>query len=273
MNSAIVWSVRRELWENRSIYMAPALVAVVIAFAAIVGTLVATSSHPEMFKAQNMERHYEIASGILMAVALIVAIFYCLDALYSERHDRSVLFWKSLPVSDTTVVMSKMAVPLVVLPIVTFVISIAMHLVLVTASAVVLSVNGRSTAALWHLPWLQMTLGVLHHIVTVHSLYYAPIFAWLLLVSAWAKRVPFLWAFLPPAAIAATEKLIFNTSHFATILSDRMTGGMEDTGGTMMPWPSNPLEFLGSPGLWIGFAFAAVCLGVAIRLRRYRDPI
>ena len=260
MNSgAMSWSVRRELWENRSIYLAPLIVAVMIAFASLVVTLTGRHSRPD-----QIPKNYEFAAGALMATTLIVAIFYCLDALYGERRDRSVLFWKSMPVSDWTAVLSKMAVPLVVLPVITFAITIATQLIMLLTTSAFLSMKGQSVAALWNLPWLQMTSGLLYHLITVHSLYYAPIFGWLLLVSAWAKRLPFLWAFLPPAAIAVIEKIVFNTSHLSATLGARISGGMEvgpAAGGmTMMPWPSHPLEFLTRPGLWIGLAVAAGCV-------------
>src|SRR5205085_8468515 len=267
MNS-MIWSVRRELWENRSIYLAPLIVAVVMAF----GSFVAVRHN---LQPDKLAAHEELVGGILMGTTLIVAIFYCLDALYGERRDRSVLFWKSMPVSDWTAVLSKMAVPLVILPVVTFAITIATQLIVLLMSSAYLSMNGQSAAGLWNLPWLQMSSGLLHHLVTVHSLYYAPIFGWLLLVSAWAKRLPFLWAFLPLAAIGFIEKIVFDTAHFATMLGSRISGGMESGKGDemMMLWPSYPLEFLTQPGLWIGLAIAAACTAGAVRLRRYRDPI
>ena len=271
MNSgAMVWSVRRELWENRSIYIAPLIVAVVIVLGSIVGVR-------HNLQPNKLATHLELAAGALMGATLVVAIFYCLDALYGERRDRSILFWKSMPVSDSTAVLSKMAIPMVVLPVVTFVITIATQLIVLLTTSAYLAVKGQSAAALWNLPWLQMTTGLLHHLVTVHSLYYAPIFGWLLLVSAWAKRLPFLWAFLPLAAIGVIEKIAFNTAHFATMLGSRISGGMEGDPamgrGMSMLWPSHPLEFLTTPGLWIGLAIAAACVAGAVRLRRYRDPI
>jgi ABC-2 type transport system permease protein len=272
MVRSMVWSVRRELWENRSIYGAPLIVAAVIALGSLGVMLAGRHSRPDQIAA-----NFEIAAGALMATTLIVAVFYCLDALYGERRDRSVLFWKSMPVSDWTAVLSKMAVPLVVLPVVTFVISVVTQLIMLLMSSALLSAKGHSAAALWQLPWLPMTSGLLYHLVTVHSLYYAPIFGWLLLVSAWAKRLPFLWAFLPLAAIGVIERIVFNTTHFATMLGSRISGGMEADpakgGAMMMPWPSHPVEFLTSPGLWIGLAVAAICVAGAVRLRRYRDPI
>ena len=96
----MVWSVRREVWENRSIYIAPLIVAAVIVFGALIATL--TGRHTVKFDAppDKIAQNYDIAAGVLMGTTLIVAIFYCLDALYGERRDRSILFWKSMPVSD-----------------------------------------------------------------------------------------------------------------------------------------------------------------------------
>jgi ABC-2 type transport system permease protein len=270
MNSgSMLWSVRRELWENRSIYLAPLTVAGVIALASL--GAVRHNLQPD-----NLAAHDELVAGVLMGTTLIVAIFYCLDALYGERRDRSVLFWKSMPVSDWTAVLSKMAVPMVILPVVTFVLAIATQLIMLLAASAYLSMKGQSAAALWSLPWLRMSSGMLYHLITVHSLYYAPIFGWLLLVSAWAKRLPFLWAFLPLAAIGVIEKIAFNTTNFGMMLGSRISGGMDANpakGGMMMLWPSHPLEFLTMPGLWIGLAIAATCVAGAVRLRRYRDPI
>jgi ABC-2 type transport system permease protein len=267
---AFVWQVRRELWENRSIYLAPLIVAAVIALASF-------GAVRHNLQPANLASHDEVVAGALMGTTLLVAIFYCLDALYGERRDRSVLFWKSMPVSDWTAVLSKLAVPMIVLPVITFVLAIVTQLIMLLAATAYLSMHGRSAAALWNLPWLQMTSGMLYHLITVHSLYYAPIFGWLLLVSAWAKRQPFLWAFIPLAAIGVIEKIVFNTRHFATMLGSRISGGMDGDPAKgsvmMMLWPSHPFEFLTRPGLWIGLAVAAICVVAAVRLRRYRDPI
>jgi ABC-2 type transport system permease protein len=162
------------------------------------------------------------------------------------------------------------------MPVVTFAISIVTQLIMLLTTSAILSMKGHSAVAVWGMPWLSIWSGLLYHLVTVHSLYYAPIFGWLLLVSAWARRLPFLWAFLPLAAIGVIEKVVFNSARFATMLGSRISGGMESgttKGSMMMLWPSHPLDFLTNPGLWIGFAIAAACIAGAVRLRRYRDPI
>jgi ABC-2 type transport system permease protein len=267
----MVWSVRREVWENRSIYLAPLIVGVLTALVSIPASFSGLNSPVSRFAS-----HVEIAGGAVMGTTLIVAIFYCLDALHGERRDRSVLFWKSMPVSDSEAVLSKMFVPMAILPVVTFLVTVATQLVMLLLSSAVLSMKGQSVAPLWGLPWGQMTTGLLYHLVVVHSLYYAPIFGWLLLVSAWAKRLPFLWAFLPPAAIGVIEKFVWNTTHVAAALNSRLGGGMPSSpkqGSMLLLWPSHPLEFLARPSLWIGFVFAAACLAGAVLLRRRRDPI
>src|SRR5438477_12382619 len=124
-----------------------------------------------------------------------------------------------------------------------------------------------------------MSLMLLYHLLAMHGLYYAPIYGWLLLVSAWARRAAFLWAGLPLLAIAVVEKIAFNTSHFAAMLASRLSGGTENaasTAGSMWMDRLTPFtvgQFLTSPGLWIGLGVAAVFLAAAVRLRRYQGPI
>ncbi len=104
----------------------------------------------------------------------------------------------------------------------------------------------------------QMSGTLLYHLLAYHSLWWAPIYAWLLLVSAWARRAPFLWAVLPPMAIAVVEKIAFNTSHFASLLARRFSGGGQAAGfepGNMAMVPLTQLgvgHSLVSPGLVVG---------------------
>src|SRR5438445_1565004 len=137
----LYWSVSRELWENRSIYIAPLAVAVVVLF----GFMISTYGMPErrrgvllMDPAKQqalISEPYDAAAMMLIFTVFIVGVFYCLDALYGERRDRSILFWKSLPVSDLTTVLSKASIPLVILPLVTFVIIVATQFVMLLWSS------------------------------------------------------------------------------------------------------------------------------------------
>ncbi|MGE5127321.1 MAG: ABC transporter permease, partial [Betaproteobacteria bacterium] len=278
--------VRREVWENRSIYLAPLAVAAVV----LVGFLISTIRLPAKMRAASgldpMQQYhvvaqpYLVAAGVMMLTTLAVGVFYSLDALYGERRDRSILFWKSLPVSDLTTVLSKAITPVVILPLVTFAVAVGTQSIMLLVSTAVLLGSGLSATMLWsHGSLFQLWPMLLHHLLIVHGLWYAPVYGWLLLVSAWARRAPFLWAILPPLAIGVVERIAFNTSHFGAMLAGRLIGGPggdDFMAGSLSMQPMmhfTPGAFLGSPGLWIGLAVAAAFLGAAVRLRRYRDPI
>src|SRR5882724_12070770 len=149
------WSVWRELWENRSIYIAPLIVAVVVLF----GFLVSTVGLPERRRAvllldpakarAAIEAPYDMAAIMLILTAFIVGVFYCLDALHGERRDRSILFWKSLPVSDLTTLLSKATIPLIVLPLVTLAIIVVTQVVMLLWTSVLLMAHGMSPASTW----------------------------------------------------------------------------------------------------------------------------
>jgi ABC-2 type transport system permease protein len=284
------WSVRRELWENRSIYIAPLAAAALFLIGFLIGNIHLTQHVTPVSTVDPAKQHqtngasfvvlssYDSIAGLLMLTAMVVGMFYCLDALHGERRDRSILFWKSLPVSDTTAVLAKASIPLVVLPLIIFAVTVAAQCIMLLLSSAVLLAKGQSVGALWtHVPLSSMSLMLLYHLVTVHVLWHAPFYGWFLLVSAWARRAAFLWAVLPVLAIGFVEKIAFNTSHFATFLLDRLTGGAEaiTAAGGMPIDPGMHLtlgRYLSTPGLWIGLAFTAICLAGAVRLRRYRGP-
>ena len=277
------WSVRRELWENRSIYVAPILVAIVVLF----GFLVSTSGLPERRREvllldsaktrAAIEMPYNMAAIMLMLTAFIVGVFYCLDALYGERRDRSILFWKSLPVSDPTTLLSKVTIPLVVLPLVTFAIVVATQLVMMLWTSVLLIGHGMSPASTWtYVPLFQNSVVLLYGLAAV-ALWHAPIYGWALLVSGWARRATFLCAVLPFLAVAFFEKITFGTSHFGSMLKDRFMGFAPKAFAFNMHSVDSPqltpVAYLSSPGLWLGLIVAAVFIVVAVRLRRYRGPL
>ncbi len=274
------WSVRRELWENRSIYIAPLAVAAVTLFGFLIASIGRALSVEDLARRRAiLEEPSGFAMGVIMVTTLIVGVFYSLDAMHGERRDRSILFWKSLPVSDLTTVLSKACIPLVVLPAITVALSVATQWIMLLLSSLVLLGSGMDVATLWRPPsFLQMSLMLLYHMVTVHVLWHAPIYAWLLLVSGWARRAAVLWAALPAVAICVVEKIAFNTMHFAAFLEYRVAGGPE---AIAMPGktPLSPMthltpgHFLASPGLWMGLLVATAFLAAAVRLRRYRGPL
>jgi ABC-2 type transport system permease protein len=281
----LYWSVRRELWESRSIYIAPLVVAVVFLLGFLISLIGLPHKMRDLLALDPVKQHaaietpYDSVAALIMATAIIVGVFYCLDALYGERRDRSILFWKSLPVSDLTTVLSKLTIPIVILPLLSFAITITTQLIMLLLSSVVLLGSGLGVGTLWtQLSFFHVSLGLLSHLLIIHGLWYAPLYGWLLLVSAASPRAPFVWAVLPPFVIGFVEKMAFNTSHFAAMLLYRATGPETHApvpGGTIMDVivALPPLHFFSEPGLWNGLALAAAFLAAAIWLRRYRGPI
>ena len=282
----LYWSVRRELWENRSIYLAP-LAGVCIVLAGFSLSLFRLPSRVRAAALNSADLHQVVqvpfvaAAIVLMGIELVVGIFYCLDALYGERRDRSILFWKSMPISDLTTVVSKATIAILVIPLVAFAATVVTQVVMLLASSVVLSANGVSASTVWD----QMPLGDIvrinfGHVVVFHGIWYAPLYAWLLLVSASATRLPFLWATLPPAAVVVIERVAFNSAHFAGLLqllfvggsgADAMSGSDHVMTMDMLTVPFG--QFLLGPGLWIGLVSSAVLLLGTVRLRRIRGAL
>ncbi len=286
----LYWSIRREWWENRSIHIAPLATAGVYLFGFFISlfwvprSLRGMGAHESLPPVNVLAMPYSHAAMLIMLIAFLVGIFYSLDALHSERRDRSILFWKSLPVSDLTTVLSKASIPLVVLPLLTIAITVALQLVMLLLSAAGQLVSHAGTAVPWAPPLFEMELVLLYS-VSVLALWHAPIYCWFLLVSGWARRATFLWAVLPPLAIGVLEYVAFHTSYVGTLLHDRLGGfaaaafDLKDKNGVPIDAHFIPLaqlapwRFLSSPSLWLGLVVAAIFLVAAVRLRRYQGPI
>jgi ABC-2 type transport system permease protein len=301
----LLWSVRRELWENRSLYIAPVAMAAVYLIAYMISLIwlpnsmrqvwmphstremEATLGHvlgPEATTAE-IAMPYSHAAMLLMLIAFIVGVIYALDALHGERRDRTLLFWKSLPVSDLTTVLAKASIPLLVLPLLVFAVTVTLQQIMRLLAIVVLAVTGAGAATLWaRLPLFELEV-VTFYGAAVIALWHAPIYCWMLLVSGWARRATLLWAVLPPLALAAVENIAFHTSYLGSMLQDRLFGfaasafDLKDKNGVPIDAHFIPLaqltpgKFLSSPSLWLGLAFAAACLAAAVRRRRSREPI
>ncbi len=284
---AFYWSVRREIWENRAVYLAPLGVGIMflIGFAISTRHLHSTlhgmgAIDPKLYQ-EAIGMPYDVAAAAMMATAILFSFFYSADALYGERRDRSILFWKSLPVSDTTTVLSKVVVVLVVVPVIATAFSIILQFVMLLYNSAVLLGDGVNVGTLWsHFPLGRPSLLLLYHLMTAHALWPLPVYCYLMLVSGSVRRAPLLWAALPVVAVSGIEKLLFHTSVFLSLIGGRMIGnapgldiGPQDVIPTGPMTHITPEKFLSTPGLWIGLLLSAVFLFAAIRLRRYQGPV
>lgn len=280
------WLIRRELWEHRVLYLAPAAVAAFGVVGMLVASLVLSNAEraariADPTQAFDYMEPYGFVAGTLLVSGVVVSILYSLAALHGERRDRSILFWKSLPVSDLMTVLSKAAIPALVMPVIVLALVVVAHLVMLILISAIWLANGFDPRAMWarlNLPFLWV---VLSYGLAFMTLWNAPLFAWSLLVSAWARRVPFLWALAPLAAVAIIGRLAFGAGPTFNLLSQRLIGGFTGpfTVGSRGDAPVraladlDPARLFGQPGLWIGLIVAAAFLFAAVRLRLTRSPI
>ncbi|MEO7181313.1 MAG: ABC transporter permease [Gemmatimonadaceae bacterium] len=286
MIRSFMWAVKRELWESRWLYLAPVYMAavIVVGFAAyairLPGQMAALASLDTLQQRRAIVEPYDTVAGLMMLAGLLFGVIYCVDALYGERRDRSVLLWKSLPVSDATTVLAKLCIPVVVVPLIVWAATVTVHILMLAISTAILAANGQGATVLWtQCRLLPTALTLLYHLVALHGLSAAPLYGWLLLMSAWAPRAPFVWALLPPIGVAFLERVAFGTMRFAELVFSRLSGGL----GTMQTPPGGTLvdsmtllplsQFAVAPALWTGFAITALLVAGAVRLRRRAQPI
>jgi len=295
--------VRRELWEHRSIYVAPVAVAIIMSLVSIAGMVTVSAFHNEVnlaiMGASNIagdaERQAALTvfflgtSWIFLFTLAILTVFYTLDSLYAERKDKSILFWRSLPITDAETVVSKLVIAMVVLPLVTIAAMIVTHLVNLTASSIWIAIKGGDAG---HLVWGSVALldnWLAALIVTLASaLWMSPFIGWFLFVSAFTKRMPLLMAFMPLLLIPLIEVIVLRSSVFAEAVFGR--GGMMPLfrGMDMDAFFDEDrmrvneelvrllahldiAQFLASPSLWAGVVVCGLFTTAAIYVRRYRD--
>jgi ABC-2 type transport system permease protein len=289
MNTAI-WLVRREFWENRAIWVIPTALGGFLVLAALFGRIDAMSIPLLLPNRTVTEVFLVTVAATFVAVMSIYSTWYLLDCLFADRRDRSVLFWKSLPITDTATVVCKLATALIVIPAVYFVAADLST----AAMAFIISIRAGTGAALWQpVAWLQLQVLWIYSILTA-ALWYLPVAGYLMVVSAWAKRAVMLWSILPPIALVLAERWFRGTHHVAQQLAERLLGWVpaafhvnpggpawvttvvgQDTIQTPASiWSlMNVGEFLADPATWAGIVIGAALIAGAIQLRMRRVEI
>jgi len=315
MNTAIKTTpslLKREYWEHRGAFRRTPLILATVFLAGILIfwiTAFATSVHIQGMEYTLKQGIREMANlppellatvwnGVLMNISLlflmvlfIVVFFYLLGALYDDRKDGSILFWKSLPISDTQTVLSKLLTAIVVAPLFFVVIAaLTQLLVLGLVSVIFLFYGGDPVSTIWKSVdlwdnWLLLLVGAFMQIAWA-----LPIYGWLLLISAWAKRRPFLQAVFIPMLVAfgwywynVLTSLSFTKGEVFSSIFTRvghamipfakgaMTFNSKDLGKDPAGLASRLLTELGDPAIYYGLAFAAIAVALAIWVRRYRN--
>jgi ABC-2 type transport system permease protein len=302
MKNQYLTLARREFWEHRSLWIAPAAASGFLLLTAMAGVLFSPGrvrvgnlpldGGPGRDFAGNADKLMLMSTigiaSMMIIVACVVAGVYLLDCLYAERKDRSILFWKSLPVSDAMTVASKAVVALLAVPLIVYLLSLAVSLVVFGVLAIKYSGSELAPLLQWHtLDWLALQ-GVLLLNILVAALWYAPIAAALLMISAAARRATVLWAVVPPLVLLVVERATLGTDNVWRFLAYRLTGFFDAMGvGFDRPMQASTTEqvervatlyekinaapLLLGVDLWLGVAAAIALLAIAIRLRRWRD--
>jgi ABC-2 type transport system permease protein len=279
------WLVRREFWENKAIWIMPAAIGCALTVAALFGRVEISLPSLPMQNRSGAAMAMFAFGAVFYAAMAIYSCWYLLDCLYADRKDRSVLFWKSMPVSDSATVLSKLFVALIAIPAVYF----AAADLATVLMAIIASARLSLGSALWQPEfWLQVQILWLYAIVTT-AIWYLPISGWLLVVSAWAKRAVILWSILPPLAAALAERLFVGTHVIAQALLVRLFAGYVQTAfydPSAHEWSmraGDPAAALGSAWhvldlarffssleTWIGALVGVVLIALAIQLRTRR---
>ena len=295
--------VRREIWEHRSIYITPAVVALVMILT-LLTTLVFASGYQEIVDigiigAQNLAGDAERRAALLALLigntipfifaGTILTVFYSLDSLYAERKNKSILFWRSLPITDAETVISKLLTTVFAIPLIAFAVIVIAHLLILAIAGIFVSIEGGSSVFLvWKsAPLFDVWAGMLI-IMVLLPIWFSPFIGWFLFVSAWTKRSPLLMAFLPLVMVPTLEywvlrtHLIFDaiTTRFEQLPifkgidpemffdEQRFVAGADAV--SLLAY-IDVGKFLTSPQMWAGVVVCGLFTTAAIYVRRYRD--
>ncbi len=305
--------LKREFWEHKGGFLWAPTIAGGIALlftilAAIGGTIVKQragndfqldgADADQVARALGGAGDVALMGGIAITLVVLgfVVFFYCLGSLYDDRKDRSVLFWKSLPVSDAGTVGSKVAWALGLAPVLAVAIGIAVGLAFWVIAALTTTVNGvpGASGVLMHSHPFRVIANVVA-MVPLYALWALPAVGWLMLCSAVARSKPFLWAVIVPVlgcALISFANVVLGlgfdvgplwyVAAYRPLLSvfpatwlprmDFEVGSVRgpDEIANVVDAAQN-WSLAASADLWIGVVAGVLMILAAIRLRRWRD--
>ncbi|HEX9878319.1 MAG TPA: hypothetical protein VGC50_16900 [Gammaproteobacteria bacterium] len=296
---AFLAQLRRELWEHPVLYLSPIVIgAIVLVWALWLAT--SPDGLELAFVIEDDDIGFADRTRLVTTIVLVllaplfmlptVAVIasYLLNCLGTERRDRSILFFKSLPISDVTTVLAKLTTALLLAPI------LALAGLLITELGVTVVVGASSAGMLWDPSQLLAAWALAAYTVIAFMLWHAPTWCFLLAVSAWARRATLLWA-CSPLLVILVERSLTGRSSLGRLLSAHWQGfwstalehrlsiplgqnpfpemlGEVDVASTTNLWSwMDPVGLLTSPTLWAGLAVAVGFTAAAVALRRYRD--
>ena len=315
------WLVKREFWEHRGGFLwAPVIIGCVFLLLNLMGIVAdeawgklnnvcigVCTGHNNMHQLTDALDQQSMAmvgagldmvmystSFIISIVLGFVVFFYNLGALYDDRRDRSLLFWKSLPLSDTATVLSKVVAGTVLAPFIATICGVVTGIAMLLLFAIALSFHG---VGVWHLLTYAHPFQVIANLIgtiPLYALWALPTTGWLLLCSAWARNKPFLWAAVLPVALGVMlgwfnlmgTRVAGNGWYWKNVagrillsvfpgswLGTWNFGGAGGSDGHGLDFLNlgHTYAVLATPSFWIGAVAGLALIAGAIWLRRWRD--
>lgn len=316
------WLLKREYWEHRGgLFWAPVVTSAIFVFFSIVGLALVglgVRQFDESGEGLNLSEGiaqladpskaaevgaalelviYTLGNPVFIVMAF-VGFFYCLGSLYDDRKDRSILFWKSLPISDVQTVASKVFTAAVVVPAIATAGAIITSLLILVVLSIFVLLHGENPLYFWDIGAIARASFNMIAALPVYALWALPTIGWLMLCSAWAKRVPFIWAMLIPILSGVMVWMLGVMDLFgktvgwfwgqvvARVLSGTLSG-MDIVYRLIANPPSDDFEgpqdvarilsagqtwsILASPELWVGVVLGALMIAGAMYRRRATD--
>ena len=146
---------------------------------------------------------------------------YSLSTFADERKDRSLIFWRSLPISDLTTVLSKVFIVTLIVPLIVIPYIILLQLVAMTSASIFFATNDIvSFGWLWGsyiiTDWFRIIFSL-----WAQALWSLPLFLWLMLAGTYAAR-PIAGAIVPPVILIVLEGVIFKTNLVLEFIENRI---------------------------------------------------
>ena len=319
--ASFITLLRRELWEHTSLKAVPITLLMFVllsnlAFIFVVGSsanvitistgddALSVNNYIEYFAQLDAEKQSVIVNGtmittgmIINSILLIVMFFYLLDSLYGERKDRTILFWKSLPVSNKQTVLSKLTIAVLIIPVIIFITTALANLITLSLQSYAFLHNQYPADLLWQQTDIIGTTMFSIFLLIQQTIWYFPVMGWLLFCSAWCRKPPIIVAVLIPALLVFIDSSFALGTGISEVLLERLPLGIMSmqlgSESSMMSYPYNMsnqqlpgfnmvagislpsiddiLRFLGNNKVWMGIVIGIFFTGMAISLRRWRD--
>ncbi len=313
--------LRRELWEHTSLKGIPIMLlafvllanlAFIFLLSSTAGTVsigdgngvLSSSSYIDFFTQLSSGQQTAIINSALIttgmiinSVLLIVMFFYLLDSLYGERKDRTILFWKSLPVSNKQTVLSKLTIAIIIIPVIIFLTTVLANLITLLLQSLLLYRNQYSASILWQQTDVTGLSMFSIFLLIQQTIWYFPVMGWLLFCSVWCRKPPIIVAVLIPTILVFIDSSFMLGTGISEILLERLPLGIMSmqlgnesslmaynyslseqqlpgfnmSAGISIPSIGEILSFLANIKVWSGLLIGAFFTGMAISLRRWRD--